>query len=127
FCSARLEQSVRAALVRARVARQGLASTPLRSGADRRTARGAAVRVATSFVDAYAPHGPYVTLFACVHIDPCERNRRRRPRASASSEDAYVRAHRRTRVREDHSERQREPARKTGGRGGDLRSRRWPA
>ena len=27
------------------------------------------------------------TLFACVHIDPCERNRRRRPRASASSED----------------------------------------
>ena len=42
---------------------------------------------AESFVDAYAPHGPYVTLFACVHIDPCERNRRRRPRASASSED----------------------------------------
>ena len=43
--------------------------------------------VAQSFVDAYAPHGPYVTLFACVYIDPCERNRRRRPRASASSED----------------------------------------
>jgi hypothetical protein len=28
-----------------------------------------------------------LTLFACVHIDACERNRRRRPRASASSED----------------------------------------
>ena len=27
------------------------------------------------------------TLFACVYIDPCERNRRRRPRAAVSSED----------------------------------------
>jgi hypothetical protein len=27
------------------------------------------------------------TLFAFVHIDLCERNRRRRPRATASSED----------------------------------------
>jgi hypothetical protein len=27
------------------------------------------------------------TLFACVYIDSCERNRRRRPRAAVSSED----------------------------------------
>lgn len=33
-----------------------------------------------------------LTLFACVHIDPCERNRRRRLRASASSEDICPKA-----------------------------------
>src|SRR5215510_16288631 len=82
----------------------------------------------TSFVDAYAPHGPYVS--PCSHASTSTHanvTRRRRPRASASSEDVYVRTHRRTRVREDHPERKRQSGRKAGGRGGDLRSRCWPA
>ena len=34
-----------------------------------------------SFVDAHAPHGRALPLFARVYIDPCERSRRRRPQA----------------------------------------------
>src|SRR5438094_5630909 len=120
-----MERTMSTAVVRARTERQDPPRPSLWSRADRRTAGSAAMKSGSkSFVDAHAPHRPCaLPLFARVHIDPCERSWRRRPRPSASLEDAYVRAHRRTRVREDHPERERQSPREAGGRRGDLRSR----
>jgi len=81
-----------------------------------------------SFVDAHAPHGRACN--PCSHASTSTRANVAGavgPRPSASLEDPYVQEHRRTRVREDHPERQRQSPRKTGGCRGDLRSRRRPA
>jgi hypothetical protein len=77
-----------------------------------------------SFVDAHRPHRPCaLPLFARVHIDPCELSQRRRPRPSASFENACLPEHRRSRLPEDHLKREGQAARQVGGCGGDLRSR----
>ena len=81
-----------------------------------------------SLVDAHAPHGH--AFYPCSHASTSTRANVAGAvglRPSASLEDAYVQAHRRTRVREDHPERKRRSLRETGRRRGDLRGRRRPA
>ena len=63
-----------------------------------------------SFVDAHAPHGR--ASHPCSHASTSTRVNAAGvvgPRPSTSLDDAYVQAHRPTRVREDHPERQGQP------------------